>query len=618
MKRLKANSGRAAGGAGGGRWWLGRYLAPQWPGLLGGGLAMTGRATVLLLLPWPLKFIIDNVIFQRPLAASVQGFFPDPALHRMALLNELSLLMLALGAADALLVFIGNRLFLDAGQRVVFAIRHDLFAHLQRLSLEFHHRHRGGDLMSRLGGDVQRLQDFIAAIGVDLLPHALTIIGMAAIMIAMDWRYALLALAVAPVLIFVARFYSERLRRALRQVRRHEGDLWGLAQEVMGSVQLVQAYGRGEHEDRRFSEQAGKSLDASLNANGVQSQFGPVMNLVIAIATGAIAWYGAASVIKGTLTPGELLIFLAYLRGLAAPARQLAKTGRVFGRASIAMERIKEYLFEQPSVMDKAGAATPCAGAGLVEFVGVGFGYELNQRVLRDVSFQLEPGKTVALVGATGSGKSTIANLILRFYDPLDGQVRLDGRDLRDLSLKFLRRQVALVLQEPTIFQASVWENISYGREGADREDAIRAARAVGVHDIIERLPGGYDYMISERGLTLSGGQRQCISIARAMLCDAPIVILDEPSSSLDASSEHLIMAALHRLTADRSALIIAHRLQTVMKADLILVLDQGRIVQRGSHRQLLDQSGVYAKLWDALNDRSPARDSQLGELPVS
>ncbi|HVC62939.1 MAG TPA: ABC transporter ATP-binding protein [Acetobacteraceae bacterium] len=567
---------------------------------------MTGRAAVLLLLPWPLKFIIDSVIFQRPLPYWLRGVLPDPVLHRMALLDALSLLMLALGAADALLVFIGNRLFLNAGQRVVFAIRHDLFAHLQRLSLEFHRRHRGGDLMSRLSDDVQRLQDFIAAIGVDLLPHTLTIIGMAAIMLAMDWRYALLALSIAPVLIFIARFYSERLRRALRQVRRHEGDLWGQAQEVIGGVQLVQAYGREDHEDRRFSEQAGKSLDANLNANGVQAQYGPMMNLVIAVATGAIAWYGAASVINRDLTPGELLIFLAYLRGMAAPARQLAKTGRVFGRASVAMERIKEYLFELPSVMDKLGAIVPTACAGQVEFVAVGFGYQPDHRVLRGVSFYLEPGKTVALVGATGSGKSTIANLILRFYDPLDGQVRLDGRDLRDLSLGFLRRQVALVLQEPTTFQASVWENISYGRDGAHREDAIRAAQAVGVHDIIESLPGGYDYVISERGLSLSGGQRQCISIARAMLCDAPVVILDEPSSSLDASTESRIMQALRRLTANRSALIIAHRLPTVMQADLILVLDQGRIVQRGTHRQLRRQPGVYAKLWEAL-DRQPA-----------
>ena len=568
---------------------------------------MAGRAVVLLLLPWPLKFIIDNVIFQKPLSPWLRHLMPDPLLHRMALLDTLTVIMLILGAADALLVYAGSRLFLDAGQRVVFSIRHDLFAHLQRLSLEFHRRHRGGDMMSRLGGDVQRLQDFIAALGIDILPHALTIIGMATVMLVMDWRYALIVLSVAPVLFFIARFYSGRLRDALRQVRRYEGNLWGMAQEVMGSVQLVQAYGREEHEERRFSTQAGKGLDASLKANGVQSQFGPAMNLAIAVATGAIAWYGAANVINGSLSAGELLIFMAYLRGLATPARQLAKTGRVFGRAAVALERIKEFRVEQPTVIDKPDAVAPATCSGALEFADVGFGYQPDQRTLHEISFTMEPGKTIALVGATGSGKSTIANLILRFYDPQTGKILLDGREIRDLPLAYLRAQVALVLQEATIFQASVWENISYGREGATRADAIEAAKTVGVHDIIERLPEGFDTKISERGQTLSGGQRQCISIARAMLCDAPVIILDEPSSSLDASSEQRVMEALHRLTANRTALIIAHRLPTVMAADLILVLDQGRIVQRGTHRQLMDQSGVYADLWMAMNEQTPA-----------
>lgn len=589
------------------RWWLLRYLAPLWPGLLGGSIAMTARAIVLLLLPWPLKFIIDNVIFQKPLPPWLTRILPDPLLHRMALLDTLTIMMLALGMADALLVYAGNRLFLNTGQRMVFAIRHDLFAHLQRLSLEFHRRHRVGDITSRLGGDVQRVQDFVASLGIDILPHALTIIGMATVMIVMDWRYALIVLSVAPVLFFIARFYTARLRNALRQARRYEGTLAGMAQEIMGSVQFVQAYGREEQEERRFSAQAGKGLDASLKANGVQSQFGPAMNLVIAAATGAIAWYGAASVINGSLSAGELLIFLAYLRGIAAPARQLAKTGRVFGRASVALERIKEFRIEQPTVVDKPDAVTPESCAGAVEFAEVGFGYQPDQPTLHGVSFRMEPSKTIALVGATGSGKSTIANLILRFYDPQEGKILLDDRDIRDLPLAHLRAQVALVLQEATIFQASVWENIAYGRHGATRADAIEAAKTVGVHDIIERLPDGFDTKISERGQTLSGGQRQCISIARAMLCDAPVIILDEPSSSLDASSEQRVMQALHRLTANRTALIIAHRLPTVMAADLILVLDRGRIVQRGTHLQLVGQPGVYANLWAAMNERAPA-----------
>ena len=592
------------------RHWFYAYLRPEWRALGAGVAIMTVRAGVLLALPWPLKFIIDNVIFQRKLAPALLGFLPDPLTHRMELLDLLGLVMLALGAADALLVYLGNRLFLDAGQRIVFTIRQDLFAHLQRLSLDFHHRQRGGELMARLSGDVRQLQDFIAAIGIDLLPHAITILGMAAVMFILDWHYALIALSIAPVLFFIARFYASRLRNSLRQVRKHEGVLSGLTQEILAGVQVVQAFAREKHEDARFGKQADKSMQASLEANTVQAQFGPVMNLAIAVATGAIAWYGAVSVIRGSLTPGELLIFLAYLRGIATPARQLAKTGRVFGRAAVSLERIAEVRIERPSVVDAPAAVAPSSCAGRVEFTSVSFGYEVDRPILRDIAFSIEPGRTVALVGATGSGKSTIASLIPRFYDVTAGSIRLDGREISTLPLSWLRRQIGLVLQDPLLFQATIWENIAYGLEGAGRAEAVIAAREVGVDDIIERLPDGFDTMVSERGLNLSGGQRQCVAIARAMLCAAPVVILDEPSSSLDPSTEQRLMAALKCLAATRAALVIAHRLTTVMDADLILVLDDGRIVERGTHSELLRFNAVYARLWRALRDSQDQLDS--------
>lgn len=592
--------------------WLRAYLRSEWRALSAGASVMAARAGILLMLPWPLKFIIDNVIFQRRLAPWLHGVLPDPLTQRMALLDTLGLAMLGLGIADALLVYLGNRLFLDAGQRIVFAIRADLFAHLQRLSLAFHRRQRAGELMARLTGDVRQLQDFIAAVGIDLLPHGLTILGMATVMLLIDWRYALIALSVAPLLFCIARVYTGRLRHALRQVRRHETTLSGVMQEIFGSVQVVQAFGREPHEDGRFGAHAGRSLEAGLHANAVQAQFSPVMNLAIAVATGAIAWYGAATVIRGTLTPGELLIFLAYLRGIATPARQLAKTGRVFGRASVAIERIGEYRAERSSVAE-APEALPFAGrASRIEFREVGFGYRDDHEVLHGVSFALEAGRTIALVGATGSGKSTIASLIPRFYDATSGAVLLDGQDIRGLRLADLRRQVALVLQDPVLFQASVWENIAYGREGTGRDEAIAAARAVGIDAMVEGLPDGFDTMVAERGQSLSGGQRQCIAIARAMLCDAPIVILDEPSSSLDAGTERRVMAALDRLAANRAALVIAHRLSTVRAADEILVLDDGRIVQRGTHEALLAEGGRYAALWQALRDDSPAPQLRL------
>ena len=596
MSMRKLNASHRANG----RWML-RYLASQWRLLGTGSVAMAMRAGILALVPWPLKFIIDSVIYTKPLPPALNTLLPDAAQHRIALLGVLCLLTLGLGLADALLDYAGSRLFLDAGQRLVFALRHDLFAHLQRLSLSFHHRHRGGDLMSRLSGDVQKLQDLITAVGGDLIQHILVMTGIAVIMLSVDWRFALVVLSSVPVLFGVIQIYTRLLRQALRRVRHFEGDLWSMAQEVLGGVQLVQAYGRERHEERRFAAGARKIFRAGSDANDLQAQFSPAMTITVSAATGIIAWYGAIHVLDGRITAGEMLVFLAYFRALTSPTRRIAKTARIVGRASVAVERIADYLFEAPSVAEPPLALVPRDCEGRIEFENVSFGYTPGPDILRAISFRLEPGKTVALVGATGAGKSTVAGLISRFYDPVRGRVLLDGRDLCGLSLAFVRRQVALVLQEPVIFRASVWENICYGLEGTGRDDAVAAARAVGVDDVIGRLPDGYDTVISERGKSLSGGQRQCISIARAMLSRAPVVVLDEPSSNLDALTECRLMEAIKRLTADRAALVIAHRLKTVIEADEILVLDKGRIVQRGSHAQLLNEAGLYKGLWASL-----------------
>ena len=587
----KAQKSRAA------RWLL-RYLAAERGALLTGFTLMMLRSGVLLLLPWPLKFIIDSVILHHPLRPWLAHLLGGPATHATSLLNVLVLAILLLGLLDATLVYVGSRLLLDAGQRIVTRIRFDLFAHLQRMSLDYHRRHRGGELMTRLGGDVRQLQDFIASIGIDFVPHAITLLGIVTVMMIINWRFALCALLVAPALFTLARFYANRLRTSLRNVRDQEESLWSVAQEIFGSVHLVQAFVREQHEEGRFSRLADTSLASNLEANAIQAQFGPAISLVIAGTTALIVWYGAMSVIGGSLTAGEMLVFLAYLNGMATPARQLAKTGRVFGRSLVALDRIGECHAEGPTVVEAPRAVAPRGCAGLVEFQEVSFGYGADAPILSQISFTLQPGRSLALVGETGSGKSTIANLIPRFYDPAHGRILIDGRDIRTLPLAFLRRQIGIVLQDPLLFRGTVWENIAYGREGATRAQAIAAAREVGIDDVLERVPGGFDALVAERGLTLSGGQRQCVAIARAMLCNAPIVILDEPSSSLDAATERRLMRALTRLCAKRSALVIAHRLETVVNADLILVLDKGRIVERGTHEELLATGRHYGKFW--------------------
>ena len=581
-------------------WDLRGYLRPYRAVLGAAGGLMAARAAVLLLAPWPLKFIIDSVLFHRPLPPPLAALLPDPAGRGAALLAALGAAMLLLGLADTALGYWGNRLMLRTGQRAVFDVRRDLFAHLQRLSLSFHRRQRSGSLMARLGGDIQTLQDFVVSAGTGVFAHLLTMLGMAAVMLSVDWPFALVVLAVVPLLVGLMRRYNARLRRAFRHARMKEGELWGKVQEILANVHVVQAYGREPYEDRRFAEHAERSLDATLEASDLQVQLAPVVGLVMALATGAAVWYGATRVMAGRITAGELLVFLAYLRGLAAPVRQFAKMAGVVSKASVAAERVGEVFSEASEIRESPQALTPAACRGQIEFRSVGFGYGPGEPVLHGITLRIEPGQTVALVGATGAGKSTLVSLVPRFHDPLDGEVLLDGHDLRSLSLGFVRRQVALVLQEALVFAGTVWENIAYGLDGAGRTDAIAAARAVGIHELIEALPERYDTFVGERGAMLSGGQRQCVSIARAMLRNAPIVILDEPTSSLDAQTEGLVLEALRRLGRGRTTLIIAHRLATVRGADLIVVLDEGRIVQTGTHAQLVAMRGRYLELWSS------------------
>jgi len=588
-------------------WDLRHYLRPYTPALAAAGSLMAVRAVALLLTPWPLKLTIDSVIFHKPLPQWLAAFLPNPLTQRLLLLDALGVALLSLGAANAALAYFGNRLLLSTGQRAIFNLRRDLFAHMQRLSLSFHRRQKTGDLIARLGGDIQTLQDLVVTVGTGLFAQLLTIAGMTAIMLMIDWRFAVVVIAVAPLLLFIVHSYSTRLRLAFRRARSKEGELWSKAQEIISNVHVVQAYGREPHEDNRFAEQAEQSLGATLEASELLLQFAPLVGLVMAMATGAVVWYGASQVLSGRITAGELLVFLAYLRGMADPVRQFSKMGGIVGKSSVAAERLGDVFSEESEIREPSNPVVPNSCRGELEFRSVSFNYGAGDMVLRSISFRAEPGQTIALVGSTGAGKTTLVSLVPRFHDPVSGQVLLDGHDLRHLSLAFIRSRVALVLQEALLFHGTIWENMAYGRTGARREDAIAAAREAGIHDLIEGLPDGYDTLVGERGATLSGGQRQGISIARAMLRNAPIVILDEPTTGLDAFSERRVMEALRRLTSGRTTLIIAHRLATVTGADAILVLDQGHIVQMGTHKQLLDRGGRYFDLWSCGMGNAPA-----------
>ncbi|MBU2823136.1 ABC transporter ATP-binding protein, partial [Acidithiobacillus ferrooxidans] len=346
-------------------WDLRRFLRPHWAALSGAALAMTARAMVLLVIPWPLKFVIDSVISQKPLPVWLAGFLPDPLSHRVALLDVLGIVMLLFAVADSALAYAGGRLLLRVGQRAVFDIRRSLFAHLQRLSLAFHRRQKSGDLMARLGGDIQTLQDFVVSVGTGLFAHLLTIIGMAGIMLAIDWRYALVVIASVPLLLAITQRHTRRLKQAFRLARRKEGELWSMAQESIAGIPVVQAYGRESFEENRFRERAERSLDAALEANELQMRFTPLVGGLVAAAVGIAVWYGASQVLAGRITTGELLVFLAYLRGMAAPLRQFAKMAGTVSKATVAAERLGDIFAEEPDIRDAPNAVPlpSCTGA---------------------------------------------------------------------------------------------------------------------------------------------------------------------------------------------------------------------------------------------------------------
>jgi ATP-binding cassette subfamily B protein len=579
---------------------FGRYALPYWWRI---GLALLcglGATAMDLARPWPLKVVVDRVLgpHHRHHGSSLEN-----ALVVLVRYDRHSLLLLCCGAilviaALAAVLGFGQAYWMGtAGQQVIFDVRRALFAHVQRLSLSFHDGQRRGDLVARLTGDIQAIQALVVSGLLALVTNLLTLVGMIVIMVTIDWRFAAVALSVAPVLLYAARRYVARIKQATRLARKKEGEVTAVAQETLSAIRVVQAFAREEHEDARFARHSQESLEANLETTTLQAQFSRVVDLLVAVGTALIVYVGAQRVLDGQLSVGDLLIFISYLGLMYGPLRQLAKLSGTVSRATASAERIAEILAEEATIRDNPGAVAAPPLRGQVAFVNVSFGYERDQPVLQNISFVARPGETIALVGPTGAGKSTLVSLLLRFYDPTSGSVLLDGRDVRTLTLASLREQIAIVQQESVLFRTTIRENIAYGRPGATQDEIAEAARLANAHDFILQQPRGYDTVVGERGETLSGGQRQRIAIARAMLRGAPILILDEPTSALDAWSEQLTLEALERLRAGRTTFVIAHRLSTIRHADRILVLVGGRIAERGTHGELVALGGHYRRL---------------------
>jgi ABC-type multidrug transport system fused ATPase/permease subunit len=574
-------------------------LRPSWKELTVAALAMGLDAALSVARPWPLKIVIDRVLSHKPSRVPLIGKWLDDApFSRTEILYSVCAATLIIALITGLLTYLYTSILGRVGQRLVFALRRDLFAHMQRLSLRFHDGQRTGDLTTRLTSDIQAIQDVISN-GITLVgSNTLLLMGMLALMLWLDWRFALAALSVTPFLFWATFRYTRRIKLATRKARVSTGLIASLAQETLASIRIVQGLAQEDRLDDRFQARSEDQLQAYLESVRYQARIAPLVDGLAAVGLAIVMWYGATRVLAGELTTGDVVIFFAYVTSFYAPMKAIARSANTFGRASVGMERIAEVFSVRSEVTDRTDARSAPRLRGHIVFQNVSFAYVPAQPVLSDITLNIAPGEKVAIVGATGAGKSTLVSLVPRFYDPSGGAVCIDGNDIRSYTLQSLREQISMVLQESLLFSGSILDNIAFSSPEATDEQILAAAVAANADEFIQRLPDGYQTLISERGTTLSGGQKQRIAVARAILRDAPILILDEPTTGLDASSERMVMEALERVTAGRTTLMIAHRLTTVRLADRIAVLDRGRLVEEGTLEELLARNGRFARLY--------------------
>jgi len=582
--------------------------------------AMLVQTAMSVATPWPLKIILDNVVGEHKLPLwlddFLRPFMTSGGKMQIAAAAAIATVLIALlGAAAS---YLANYYTTSVGQWVANDLRLRTYHHLQQLSLNYYNTHEMGTLLSTITADVQTIQNFASSTTLGILVDMFTIVAMLVIMFWLNWDFTMIAVGVTPFMLLMVSRFKKAVKKATREVRKQQSNVVAIVQQGLESMRVVKAFGRQDLEQEELSEVSRATVEAALKARRVKALLSPIVTVTVSLCTAFVLWRSSSLILKGTMTAGALTVFLSYLTKFFKPVQDLATMTNTIAQTAVGVERVRAILEANDVIEERGDAREPQPLKGEIKFENVAFAYNKDAPVPTDVNFEIKAGQMVGVVGPTGGGKSTIVSLIPRFYDPSAGKVSVDGVDIRDYKIDGLRNQIAYVLQETVLFRGTVAENIAYGRGSATRDEIVEAAKLANADEFIAKMPQGYDTMVGDRGDTLSGGQRQRIGIARALIRNNPILILDEPTAALDTESEQLVMEALERLMKGRTVITIAHRLSTIRNSDKIVVLKGGVVAEEGTHDELMAKRGVYAELYHIQFDKPPAEAAAAATASAS